>query len=550
VVFFLGFGRLVSGPLPATGAPPPAARWPFPRASSRRCWRIGSAVGARELRGRRSGAVPAGHREAAPQVHGGSAGQVVRGVLSERGFAGLYQGLIGRLIQTVTSNVGFFIWQTIFVQAALSRVQGVAGDRRQLGTGLSLLVNMFAQQFNRILTTPVDVVANVNQADPNSRGFFHTFVRLARTGGRATLWRGLSLALLLSLNPAMMFTLVGKLSALVLRVRGKESLAASDMFWVSGISKAVATLVTYPLIRAKAVAQTMGSDGVVASLRGIVETDGVRGLYQGVWLLSYKTILFNSMMMALKQKFAAVLDRPVDKRAPLSRQLTWRKQEENELRQKTQLVKADSFPWDHEGSVVYVDGAWSFLHDAQQHFLREASSRGDYLLVGVHGDQCLRDAMGAYPSECFAERVGRLKKHPLVSAVVEAAPWEVTEETSSASWACRRSSRASRSPRSRTAAGPRAATRWPPATPTRTAGGWASSRSRADAHEATEHDVWLRSVQRIVFSNVDASIDWRILVRDGVQGAFGSNPGYAGGGSPPSGSERRARSESLPRSGE
>ncbi|CAK0825861.1 unnamed protein product, partial [Prorocentrum cordatum] len=549
VVFFLGFGRLVSGPLPATGAPPPAARWPFPRASSRRCWRIGSAVGARELRGRRSGAVPAGHREAAPQVHGGSAGQVVRGVLSERGFAGLYQGLIGRLIQTVTSNVGFFIWQTIFVQAALSRVQGVAGDRRQLGTGLSLLVNMFAQQFNRILTTPVDVVANVNQADPNSRGFFHTFVRLARTGGRATLWRGLSLALLLSLNPAMMFTLVGKLSALVLRVRGKESLAASDMFWVSGISKAVATLVTYPLIRAKAVAQTMGSDGVVASLRGIVETDGVRGLYQGVWLLSYKTILFNSMMMALKQKFAAVLDRPVDKRAPLSRQLTWRKQEENELRQKTQLVKADSFPWDHEGSVVYVDGAWSFLHDAQQHFLREASSRGDYLLVGVHGDQCLRDAMGAYPSECFAERVGRLKKHPLVSAVVEAAPWEVTEDLVRELGVQKvlAGFPISKVQDCRGPQGGDALAAGDPYAHCRRLGIFEEVES---LNKATEHDVWLRSVQRIVFSNVDASIDWRILVRDGVQGAFGSNPGYAGGGSPPSGSERRARSESLPRSGE
>merc|ERR1719282_553536 len=83
------------------------------------------------------------------QVHGGSVAQVARGVLSERGLIGLYQGLIGRLIQTVTSNVGFFIWQTIFVQAALSRVQGIAGDKRKLGTGLSLLVNMLAQQFNR-----------------------------------------------------------------------------------------------------------------------------------------------------------------------------------------------------------------------------------------------------------------------------------------------------------------------------------------------------------------------------------------------------------------
>ncbi|CAK0880618.1 unnamed protein product [Prorocentrum cordatum] len=476
------------------------------------------------------------------QVHGGSALEVARGVLHERGPIGLYRGLIGRLIQTVTSNVGFFIWQTIFVQAALSRVQSVAGDRRQLGTGLSLLVNMFAQQFNRVLTTPVDVVANVNQADPNSRGFFHTFVRLARTGGRATLWRGLNLALLLSLNPALMFTLVGKLSALVLRVRDEESLAASDMFWVSGISKAVATLVTYPLISG-AVAQTMGSDGVMASLRGIVKKDGAIGLYQGVWLLSYKTILFNSMMMALKQKFGAILDRPVDKRAPLSRKLTWRKLEENELRQRTQLVQADAFPWDHEGSVVYVDGAWSFLHDAQQHFLREASSRGDYLLVGVHGDQCLRDVMGAYPSECFAERMDRLKKHPLVGAVLEAAPWEVTEDLVRELGVQKVLAGAPIS-KVQDCRGPGDEDAPAADDPYRHCRRLGIFEEVESLNQATEHDVWLRRMQRIVFSNVDASIDWRILVRDGAQGAFGANPGYAGGSAP----EGRGRSKSRPRS--
>lgn len=55
----------------------------------------------------------------------------------------------------------------------------------------------------------------LSEADPNSKGFFNTFYRIGRTGGMAELWRGLPVALLLSLNPALMFTLVGKLSDFV-----------------------------------------------------------------------------------------------------------------------------------------------------------------------------------------------------------------------------------------------------------------------------------------------------------------------------------------------
>eukprot|EP00971_Amphidinium_carterae_P155545 3084574-Amphidinium_carterae.1 len=317
------------------------------------------------------------------------------------------------------------MWQTILVQTATGRLQADTSGAH-LSTGVSLVVNMLAQQFNRILTTPVDVVANVNQADPSSRGFFHTFVKLARTGGRPVLWRGLGLALVLSLNPALMFTLVAKLSALLKRFRKDETpLPAADMFWISGVSKAVATLGTYPLIRAKAVAQTSGAPGgIVAMLKSILQNEGLGGLYQGVWILSYKTILFNSLMMALKQKLSTLLahlpaqvkDDAKSKLHALTGDEVWCS--------KTVLVQASIMPWEVSGSVVYVDGSWAHLHQAQEHLLQEASVHGDYLVVGVHSDQCMNDVMGSYPTECFAARLARVKKHHLISAVVEDAPWE------------------------------------------------------------------------------------------------------------------------------
>jgi hypothetical protein len=73
------------------------------------------------------------------QVLGVGALEVLRLVIKERGLAGLYKGLIGRLIQTITSNVGFFMWQTMAMQAVSQHMQVEPG--KKLSTGMSLVVN-------------------------------------------------------------------------------------------------------------------------------------------------------------------------------------------------------------------------------------------------------------------------------------------------------------------------------------------------------------------------------------------------------------------------
>jgi glycerol-3-phosphate cytidylyltransferase-like family protein len=491
------------------------------------------------------------------QVHGGSAMQILRGVLHNQGVAGLYKGLIGRLIQTITSNVGFFVWQTIALQTVSQRLAG-----QKLGTGLSLVVNMLAQQFNRLLTNPVDVVANVNQADPNSKGFLRTFVYLARTGGRATLWRGLPVALLLSLNPALMFTLVGKLSVLVKKLRhsdADDSLAAADMFWISGVSKAIATLVTYPLIRAKARQQTLTSgDGITlglwATLAAVFQAEGMAGLYSGVWMLSYKTVLFNSMMMSLKQQFrnleerwrpAKPLTAPADIRLPLS-----------ELQKKVVVKKGLESPWEAAAkgaSVVYIDGSWNYLHEAQEHVIRRAAQSGDYLIVGVHDDETHKEEMGSWPKERFADRVARLHKHHLVSAVLENAPWHVSESLLD-TLAINTVISGSLTKLYDCADPDTVKNAQNPENPL-------SPKNRKDPYDVpkrresfvlvpslnneSEHHIWIKTISRILWSNVDASIDWRILVPDDVR-KWGENPGYQ---SPPRAFSPTAqvKSRSVPR---
>lgn len=479
------------------------------------------------------------------QVHGGSAAFVLKEILRDRGLVGLYQGLAGRLIQTITSNVGFFIWQTLLVQVALTRAGCDASQ--QLGTVVSLLVNMFAQQVNRVLTTPIDVVANVNQADPKSKGFVNTFIKLARNGGVAVLWRGLWVSLLLSLNPALMFTLVGKLTTLVSKLRCTTSkLDASDIFWISGFSKAVATLLTYPLIRAKALMQTTDSGGGLwATLASAYMRDGVVGLYSGVWIMSYKTVLFNSLMMGLKHKVANLSERIGGAAAEDKSEATLTPFDsglQTPVREKVSVINGNETPWDAAARgalVTYVDGSWSFLHAAQEHILKEASRRGDYLLLGVHSDSCHKSMVGTWPAECYEARLERLLEHPLITSVLTNAPWHVGEDmvhqlgiakvisgtvtkiTDCSTPVSMPSDNKNHPERSGITNGLH--TRKDPYEVCKRMGIYEEVQS---LNTSTEHDAWMKTVTRVLFSNVDASIDWRILVADGARAPWAANPGY------------------------
>ena len=95
------------------------------------------------------------------------------------------------------------------------------------------MVNMFSQQVTRIFTSPVEVVANVNQSDPNSGGALRVFNRVLRDEGVGGFYKGLGISLVLSLNPALMFTLVDKLTAVLKRLHCQDAITAGQMFQVS-----------------------------------------------------------------------------------------------------------------------------------------------------------------------------------------------------------------------------------------------------------------------------------------------------------------------------
>jgi len=79
--------------------------------------------------------------------------------------------------------------------------------------------------------------------------------------------------------------------------------------------------------------------------------------------------------------------------------------------------------------VVYIDGAWDMFHCGHVAMLKEAKKRGDYVIVGVHGDAIVNKSRGAnLPLMNLHERVLSVLGCRYVDDVLIDAPYVMTSE--------------------------------------------------------------------------------------------------------------------------
>ncbi|CBH18461.1 ethanolamine-phosphate cytidylyltransferase [Trypanosoma equiperdum] len=80
-------------------------------------------------------------------------------------------------------------------------------------------------------------------------------------------------------------------------------------------------------------------------------------------------------------------------------------------------------------TVVYVDGAFDLFHAGHIRFLQKARALGDYLIVGIHDDQLVRESKGEhFPIMSLNERALGVLSCRYVDDVVFGAPRGVTQE--------------------------------------------------------------------------------------------------------------------------
>jgi len=200
---------------------------------------------------------------------------------------------------------------------------------------------------NNFCTLPFDVVATNNQVRNfrhNKRGFYAQYADTAKlvreTGGIMSFWRGLLPSCLLVVNPAVNFALFEQLKVIYVSSvlsknvsRGKlpknataHKLSALEAFLIGATSKAVATTIAYPLIRAKILMMDSSRrkdpktpDGAVSdeqlhSMLGVlyeaVSAEGIiGGLYKGLGAQLSRSTLAAAIMFTTREKLEGCLSR-------------------------------------------------------------------------------------------------------------------------------------------------------------------------------------------------------------------------------------------------
>ena len=220
------------------------------------------------------------------------------------GLAGLYQGLPSSLAAIVWANFVYF-----FVYNALKGKAVLTGPR-------SVLVPALAGVINVLASSPIFVVSTrLRAASPGQYRDAMACVREILAEGPASLWSGLAPSLWLVSNPTVQHFSYERLKLLA------QARTSLQFFIAGAVSKAVATMATYPLQVAQTLLRTQRGEqaasrggegntgpvyrGVLDCLRRLLAEEGVAGLYRGVDKKLTHTVLTAALMFAIYERIVS-----------------------------------------------------------------------------------------------------------------------------------------------------------------------------------------------------------------------------------------------------
>jgi len=195
--------------------------------------------------------------------------------------------------------------------------------KRNPNTAEHLLLGYVAALEGNVTTIPLDVILTRRLALRKKRTavvvekeetFWESFWETVRTDGFASFYKGWIVATLLASNPAITYVAYERIRLYMLKLKRATSLNAFEAFVAGALSKALATYITFPLMRAKTVLNTWTKlhkgepmPELHELLVKIVKEEGLFGLFTGVTPQLTKGVLNSALMLMLKEKIDLVV---------------------------------------------------------------------------------------------------------------------------------------------------------------------------------------------------------------------------------------------------
>ncbi|KAH9182764.1 hypothetical protein AeNC1_015261 [Aphanomyces euteiches] len=219
---------------------------------------------------------------------------IVKKIYDEEGIAGLFVGLGPKAAHTVLQNFFYFYWYS-WLKALYEKTRG------PLTTTANLSIGALAGAINMTITLPLDVVSTRIQTSDASTSTVELVHQLYKEDGLLSFWKGYIPSLVLVTNPSIFYTIFDRL-----KLRVARELSAMEAFVLAAVAKSIATIVTYPIIRAKVIMQAekskTSSGSMVQVLDRIWQQDGVAGFFQGCNAQLVNTVFKSALLLMTKEQ--------------------------------------------------------------------------------------------------------------------------------------------------------------------------------------------------------------------------------------------------------
>eukprot|EP00405_Crypthecodinium_cohnii_P023019 CAMPEP_0206480948 /NCGR_PEP_ID=MMETSP0324_2-20121206/37779_1 /ASSEMBLY_ACC=CAM_ASM_000836 /TAXON_ID=2866 /ORGANISM="Crypthecodinium cohnii, Strain Seligo" /LENGTH=325 /DNA_ID=CAMNT_0053958195 /DNA_START=122 /DNA_END=1099 /DNA_ORIENTATION=- len=181
---------------------------------------------------------------------------MMKEIVSEESVPGLFCGSFAKCFETGSKNFVYF-----YIYDAINALAKKALNQVHLTTGWKLALGYIAGVGNTIATMPLEVIATKVQAESKKHESLPVVVkRVLDKEGIRGLFKGFWYNIMLCVNPAIQNTVFDKCkdALMLLQVKAGKvnpSLTPFQAFALGAFAKAVATVITYPLVRLKTILQ-------------------------------------------------------------------------------------------------------------------------------------------------------------------------------------------------------------------------------------------------------------------------------------------------------
>ena len=251
-------------------------------------------------------------------------------------------GLEIKSLHTASSSFFYFYLYSWILSSWTARLPPSSSSSKshaKISVTMRLLLSAIAAMLNTCLTLPLDVISARHQTiEPSLSRRRSSFLeptdeeeeedeeeKKEETGAVlrqqmkrfnsflgwkiGSLWKGLKPSLILCSNPAINYTVYDTIKSRYTLARAASSLSLGEAFLLGVFSKFVATIATYPLIRAKVMLMVTSQSSMWQCLRETFRQRGVQGLYEGCDLQLLHTLLKSALLMMVRERISDATQR-------------------------------------------------------------------------------------------------------------------------------------------------------------------------------------------------------------------------------------------------